>query len=115
MWRLTTFKISVCLSFLNWIKNEFFSFFYRRPISELMLATLIHRYDKKKEKKKEKKIISFQEGETNRNFTGCQVPHFMIVLILPYINLLNLSWIIKCIFLRKMEPLSCTFCFIWTD
>ena len=42
-----------------------------------MLATLIQRYDKK--------IISFQERETNWNFTGCQVPHFMIVLI-PYIE-----------------------------
>ena len=31
------------------------------------------------------------------------MPHFMIVLI-PYINLLNLSWIIKCLFLRNMEP-----------
>ena len=41
------------------------------------------------------KIIPFQERETNWNFTGCQVPHFRIVLI-PYINLLNLSWIIKC-------------------
>ena len=27
----------------------------------------------------------------------------MIVLI-PYINLLNLSWLIKCLFLRNMEP-----------
>ena len=33
------------------------------------------------------------------------MPHFMIVLI-PYINLLNLSWIMKCLFLRNMEPLS---------
>ena len=32
------------------------------------------------------------------------MPHFMIVLIL-YINLLNLSWIIKCLVLRDMEPL----------
>ena len=48
MWYLTVCKISVSLSFLNWIKNEmffFFFFFYR--LSELMLATLIQRYDKK--------------------------------------------------------------------
>ena len=32
------------------------------------------------------------------------MPHFMIVLI-PYINLLNLSWIIKCLFFRNVEPL----------
>ena len=58
--------------------------FYR--ISELMLPTLIQRYDKK---------IIFdlvQKRETNWNFTGCQMPHLMIVLTL-YINLLNLSWI----------------------
>ena len=29
-------------------------------------------------------------------FYSCQVPHFMIVSI-PYINLLNLSWITKCL------------------
>ena len=29
----------------------------------------------------------------------------MIVLI-PYINLLNLSWTIKCLFLNNMEPLK---------
>ena len=52
MWHLTACKSSVSLSFLNWIKNE--TIFYR--ISELMLATLILRYDKK--------IISFQERET---------------------------------------------------
>ena len=43
-------------------------------ISELMLATLIQRYD-----------FIFdpaQKRETNRNFTGFQMPHFMIVLIL---------------------------------
>ena len=33
------------------------------------------------------------------------MPHFMIVSI-PYINLLNLSWIIKCLFLRNMESLK---------
>ena len=33
------------------------------------------------------------------------MPHFMIVLI-PYINLLNLSWITNVYVLRNMEPLS---------
>ena len=60
MWHLTAWKISVSLSFLNWIKKEMI--FYR--ISEIMLATLIQRYLKK--------IISFQERETNWKFTGCQ-------------------------------------------
>ena len=41
---LTACKISVSLLSLNWIKNEMI-FFYR--ISELMLATLIQRSDKK--------------------------------------------------------------------
>ena len=35
------------------------------------------------------------------------MPHFMIVLhVMPYVNLLNLSWIIKCLFLRNMETLK---------
>ena len=42
MWHLTACKISVSLSFLNWIKNVMN--FYR--ISELLLPTLIQRYDK---------------------------------------------------------------------
>ena len=46
-----------------------------------------------------------QERKTNWNYTGCQVPHFIIVLI-PNIKLLNLSWIINCLFLRNMESLS---------
>ena len=46
MWHLTAYKISVSLSFLNWIRIEMT--FYR--ISELILATLIQRScdDKKK-------------------------------------------------------------------
>ena len=39
MWHLTAYKISVSLSFLKW------NIFYR--ISELMLPTMIQRYDKK--------------------------------------------------------------------
>ena len=50
MWHLTASKISASLSFLNWIKNEI-GF---HGISELMLATLIQSYIKKK------KIISFK-------------------------------------------------------
>ena len=42
MWHLAACKISVSLSFLNWIKNEII--FY--GISELMLAALFQRYDK---------------------------------------------------------------------
>ena len=51
MWYLTTCKISVSLLFLKWIKNEMI--FYR--ISELILATLIQRYDKNKQNKTKKK------------------------------------------------------------
>ena len=45
MWHLTVCNISISLSFFNWqwIKNEIV--FY--PISELMLATLIQKYNKK--------------------------------------------------------------------
>ena len=57
--------------------------FYR--ISELMLPTLIQRYDKN-----HFIFDPVQKRETNWNFTGSQMSHFMIVLIL-YINLLNLS------------------------
>ena len=98
IWQPVTFQL---VSFLNWIKNEII--FYR--VSELMLATLIQRYDKK--------IISFQERQTNWNFTGCQVPHFIISI--SYLNSLNLSWIQKkkkkkkkknVYFLMTMEPLS---------
>ena len=73
MWNLITCKISVGMSFLNWIKNEMI--FY--CISELMLA-----------------ILKFRDMIKN---------HFKLI---PYINLLNLSWIIKCLFLRNMEPLK---------
>ena len=44
MWNLTACKISVSHSFLNWIKKKW-NDFYR--ISEIMLATLIRRCDKK--------------------------------------------------------------------
>ena len=42
--------------------------------------------------------------ETNWNFTGCQVLQVMIVLI-PYINLLNISWIVKMSFLWEIRSL----------
>ena len=64
-----------------------------------MLATWIQRYDKN-----HFIFDPVQERETNWNFTVYPVPHFMIVLI-PYIYLLNLSWIIKCLFFRNMESL----------
>ena len=57
MWHLTACKISVSLSFLNWIKNDMI-FFYR--ISELMLATIIQRYAKK-----HFTFYPVQEQETN--------------------------------------------------
>ena len=50
-------------------------------------------------------MITFKKKtETNLNFTGSQLPHFMTVLI-SCVNLLNLYWIIKCLFLRNIEPL----------
>ena len=82
MWHLTACKISVSLSVLNWVM-----IFY------LTLTTLIQRHDKKSFHFKTEKLY-------NWNFTGCQVPYFMTVLTL-YINLLNLSWIIKCLFFEE--------------
>ena len=52
MWHLPACKISVCLSFLNWIKNDFFLSY-----SEFMLAKLI--------RETIKKILSFQGQETD--------------------------------------------------
>ena len=73
-------------------------------ISELMLPKLFQRCDEK--------IISFliqlKNERLNWNFIGCKMSHFMIVFI-PYINLLNLSPIKKCLFLRNMEPSN----YIW--
>ena len=65
-------------------------------ISELILATLIQRYDTKS--------FHFKNERLTEILQAVRVPLFMIVLI-PYINLLNLSWIIKCLFLRDMESL----------
>ena len=79
-------------SFVFELDQKWNDLFYCTSVS--MLATLIQRYN----------FYPVQERETNWNFTGCQLPHFMIVLI-PYINLLNLYSIIKCLFLRNMEPL----------
>ena len=68
-------------------------------ISELMLPTLIQRYDKNH--------LIFDpvlRRGTNWIFTCCQMPHFTIVWIL-HINLLNLSWIKRRLFLRNTESL----------
>ena len=92
VWHLTSCKNSVGLAFLNWIKNKIILY----HITELMLPTLIQRYDKN-----HFIFHPFQTCETNWIFTGRQMPQFMIVLIF-----LNLSWIIKCLFLRNMEPLT---------
>ena len=45
-----------------------------------------------------------QNRETNLNFTGCQMPHFMIVLI-PY-QFINLSWIKKMSILKEHGAFS---------
>ena len=66
-----------------------------------MLLTLIQRYDKKITL-----LIQFKNKRLTEIFTGCEMPHFMIVLIL-YINLLNLSWIENVYFGGIcMEPLN---------
>ena len=63
-----------------WTGSKLKWFFY--CISELMLATLIQKYYKKS--------FCFKNKRLSDILTGCQVPHFMIVLIsYMYINLLN--------------------------
>ena len=64
-----------------------------------MLPKFIQRYNEKSFH-----FWSSSKWETHWDLTGCQKPHFMILLIL-YIILLNLSWIKKCLFWRNMEPL----------
>ena len=32
-----------------------------------------------------------------------------MIILIPYINLLNLSWIIKCLFFKDLEPLTSPF------
>ena len=69
----------------------FFCFFFILSLNECCQhSSLIQRYDKKNH------FIfdAVQKRETNWNFTGCQMPYFIIILI-PYINLSNLSWIKK--------------------
>ena len=81
MWHLTACKISAGLSFFKWKKK----IFYR--ISELMLATLIQRYDTKS--------FHFKNERLNEIYR----------LSISFINFLNLSWITTCLFLRNMETL----------
>ena len=79
MWQVTACKISVSLSFLKWIKSEII--FYR--ISELMLPILIQRYVKN-----HFILIRFKNEKLTENFTGFQVPHFMIIyqFIKPFLD-----------------------------
>ena len=90
MWHLTACKISVCLSFLNWIENEMI--FYR--ISELILATLLQRYDKKSFHFKNKRITEMLSDAT---FYDC------INTIYQFIKHLLAN---KCLFLKNKEPLN---------
>ena len=60
-----------------------------------MLTTLIQRYNKKK---------SFYFK--NKRLTEILQAVKCHIVLIQYINLLKLSWIIKCLFLRNMEPLG---------
>ena len=72
MWHLTACKFTVSLSFfLTGSKMKWFFIIFLKKI----LATLVQRYDKS-----HFMFDLVQELETNWNFTGCQVPHFMVVL-----------------------------------
>ena len=95
MWQVTACKISVSLSFLKWIKSEII--FYR--ISELMLPILIQRYVKN-----HFILIQFKNEKLTENFTGFQVPHFMIIyqFIKPYLdNKMSIFEEYDCIYLEN--------------
>ena len=82
MWHLTACRISVSLSFLKW--NDFLSYLWLN-VANISSDTMYN---------KNHFIFDLaQKRESNWNVTGCQMPQFMIVLI-PYINLLNLCWIL---------------------
>ena len=97
MWHQTACKISVSVSFfffcffffcfLKWSKNEID--FY--CISELMMATLIQRYDKES--------FHFKNERLTEILLDIRC-HICIN------NFINFSWINKCLFLRNMEPLK---------
>ena len=88
MWHLKACKISFSLSFLNWVKNEMI--FYR--IAELMLPTLIQRYDKNHLISRTKDRLSGATFYGNINT--------IYQFIKPFLDKK------KCLFLRNMEPLS---------
>ena len=60
---LTACKISVSLSFLNWIKNK--TIFYH--ISELGLATLIQRYNEKSCRFKNERLAEILQAVRSHN------------------------------------------------
>ena len=72
IWQPVKIQLVSCL----WSGSKMKRIFFR--ISELMLPTLIQRYDKKSFH-----FDPVQGPETNWNFTGCQMQHFMIVLPVP--------------------------------
>ena len=76
MWLLTACKVSVSS---NWVKNKRFFLSYLW----INVGNIIN-----SEIKKHFIFDPVQEQETNWNSTGCQVQHFMILLI-PYMNLPN--------------------------
>ena len=63
-----------------------------------MLVTLIQRYDKKSFHFKNERLTEILQA------VRCHI--LCLYALMPYTNLLNLSWIIKCLFLRNMEPLN---------
>ena len=92
MWHLTACKNSGSLAFLNLVKNEM-TFYH---ISELMLATSIQRYDKKNHFI----FIQLKNARLTEMLKAvrCHI-YDCIKIFKPF---LDLSWKIKCLFLRNM-------------
>ena len=72
MWILTACKMSVSLSFFNWIKNKMIFLSYMYLWNNVGNINSEVRY-------KSFHFDLVQEVETNWNFKGYQMPHFMIV------------------------------------
>ena len=92
MWHLTAWKISVSHAFLNWIKTEMIFW------HEMILATLIQRY----EKKNHFILNQFKNERLTEILQAVKMSYFFFIVFI----FLNLFWIIKCHFVRNVEPLT---------
>ena len=77
---------------MEWLFFFFFLSYIWIYVANINTGMIKKKKNKKKKKKNHLIFYLVQKRETNWSFICCQMRHFMIVLIL-YIDLLNLSWI----------------------